>query len=193
MREQDGRDNRLRKLMVAAQAGDRSAYSALLNEAASLLRALVRRRYGYLGREDVEDVVQEILLSVHSVRSTYDAARPFLPWLMAIAHNRSVDAIRRLSRRSTRETTVAEYPETSDPVETNLAGGGYGDPEVLRLAVAALPESQRKAIELVKLREMSLKEAASESGMSVGAIKIAVHRATRSLRLTLGGRNVRED
>jgi RNA polymerase sigma factor (sigma-70 family) len=186
-------DVRWRELMVASQGGDRTAYATLLTEVAPLVRAAVRRRYPYVGREDAEDIVQDILMAVHSVRQTYDPARPFLPWLMAIAHNRSVDALRRTIRKSGREVSVAEYPETSDPSETNLPGEGYGDPEALRVAVAELPEGQRKAIEMLKFRELSLKEASAESGMSVGALKVAVHRATRSLRLVLTGRSGRGD
>lgn len=182
-------DGRWRGLMVAAQGGDRAAYATLLSEIAPLVRAAVRRRYPYVGREDAEDIVQDVLLAVHSVRHTYDPSRPFLPWLMAIAHNRAVDALRRTIRKSDREVAVAEYPETFDPAESNLSTEAYGDPEALRLAVAELPEGQRKAIEMLRFRELSLKEAAAESGMSAGALKVAVHRATRSLRLILTGRS----
>lgn len=187
------KDERWCTLMVAAQGGDRTAYATLLTEIAPLVRAALRHRYPYLGREDAEDIVQDILLAVDSVRQTYDPERPFLPWLMAIAHNRAVDALRRSIRKSGREVAVAEYPETFDPAESNLSTEAYGDPEALRLAVAELPEGQRRAIEMLRFRELSLKEAAAESGMSVGALKVAVHRATRSLRLILSGRNGRED
>ena len=193
MNEQSRPDARLRCLMVAAQGGDRESYCALLREIAPLVRQALRRRYGFLSTADAEDVVQDVLLSVHAVRATYDGARPFLPWLMAIAHNRAVDAVRRYARRSAREVAVAEYPETFDVAETNISDDGYGDPEALRLAVAELPKGQRVAIEMLKFREMSLKEAASRSGMSVGALKVAVHRATRTLRIALTDRGNRGD
>jgi RNA polymerase sigma-70 factor (ECF subfamily) len=48
-----------------------------------------------------------------------------------------------------------------------------------------LPPSQKTAIELVKLKEMSLKEASAVSGMSVPALKVATHRAIKSLRTAL--------
>ena len=143
----------------------------------------------FLSRDDIEDIVQDVLLSVHAVRATYDGQRAFLPWLMAIAHNRTVDSVRRYARRAEREVTVAEYPETFDAAETNTVDESYGDPEALRLAVAGLPKGQRVAIEMVKFREMSLKEAAVASGMSVGALKVAVHRATQALRVALAGRD----
>ncbi len=186
-------DGRWRDLMVASQNGDRVAYVTLLGEVAPLIRASVRRRFRHLGREDAEDIVQDVLLAVHSVRHTYDPARPFLPWLMAIAHNRAVDSLRRIVRKSGREVAVAEYPETFDPAESNRWADTYGDPEALRIAMAELPEGQRKAVEMLKFRELSLKEAAAESGMSVGALKVAVHRATRSLRLILTGGGRRGD
>ena len=172
-------------LMRAAQGGDRSAYRALLGEAAPLIRRVVRSRRPFLSADDTEDVVQDVLLSLHAVRATYDGRRPFVPWLIAITRNRMADAARRHARRASREVAVEEYPETSEAVATNTVSETYGDPEALRQAVAELPKGQRVAVELLKLREMSLKEAAETSGMTVGALKVASHRATRALRLAL--------
>lgn len=67
----------------------------------------------------------------------------------------------------------------------NVEAKGYRDPEELRIAIRGLPDGQRKAIEMLKLREMSLKEAAAASGTSVGALKVSVHRAVAALRKTL--------
>jgi RNA polymerase sigma-70 factor (ECF subfamily) len=171
--------------MQAAQDGDRAAYAELLGALVPLLRRVLGRQRPYLSADDVEDLVQDILLAVHGARATYDAARPFLPWLMAIAHNRAVDAVRRHSRRSAREVAVDEYPETFEVAETNYAEDAYGDPVALRQAIDGLPEGQRRAIELLKLHEMSLKEASAVSGMSIGSLKVATHRATRSLRFAI--------
>ncbi|MFX8891469.1 sigma factor-like helix-turn-helix DNA-binding protein, partial [Acinetobacter baumannii] len=52
-----------------------------------------------------------------------------------------------------------------------------------------LPPMQRKAVQLLKLKEMSLKEASTESGMSIAALKVNVHRAVKSLRKILGDRS----
>jgi len=171
--------------MHAAREGDKSAYRALLSELAPIVRRVVKRRGGLLSGDDVEDVVQDVLLSVHAARATYDCRRPFIPWLLAIVRNRFADAARRHGRRSARELSVAEYPETFDAAEANTIDDAYGDADALRQAVAKLPEGQRVAIELLKLNEMSLKEASAKSGMSVGALKVASHRATRALRTAL--------
>ena len=61
----------------------------------------------------------------------------------------------------------------------------YDAVDALQKAIRNLPAAQRSAIELLKLREMSLREAAATSGMSVSALKASVHRAVRTLRVSL--------
>jgi RNA polymerase sigma-70 factor, ECF subfamily len=55
----------------------------------------------------------------------------------------------------------------------------------LHEAIENLPPDQRQAIKLLKLKEMSLKEAARASGRSVAALKVATHRAVGNLRKLL--------
>lgn len=183
--DQSTEADHLGSLMRAAQDGDSASYLRLLTEIAPVLRRAVRRQAPFLQSSDVEDLVQDILLSLHSVRATYDPARPFLPWLFAITRNRVVDGQRRQMRRAANETLVEEYPETFSDDRTNGLDESYGDPEALRHAIGNLPQGQRHAIEMLKLRELSLKEAAAESGMSVAALKVAVHRGMSNLRKAL--------
>ncbi|MGH8502936.1 MAG: sigma-70 family RNA polymerase sigma factor [Gammaproteobacteria bacterium] len=181
----DDADSRLRQLMRAAQEGDRASYDHLLRQIAPIIRAVVRRQRNFLATEDVEDLVQEALLSVHAVRATYDPDRPFMPWLMAIVRNRVADAGRRYALSRAVEQAAVDFYETFRPMETNINEEGYGDPERLQHAIGKLPDGQRRAIELLKLRGLSLKEASRETGMSVVALKVAVHRATKTLRTAL--------
>jgi len=172
--------------MRAAQTGDARAYEKLLKEITPRLHAIVRRQRQFLPAEDIEDIVQDVLISMHSVRATYDPARPFMPWLAAITRNRLADAARRYSRQKAHELNVEEYPVTFSDEGTNVDSEPYRDPEALRVAVEELPPGQREAVEMLKLQEMSLKEAAAVSGASVGALKVSVHRAMSALRKTLG-------
>ncbi len=178
-------DLRLAALMQAAQDGDRVAYARLLQELVPLLQRLVRRRLGFLQPTDREDLVQDILMSLHAARATYDPRRPFTPWLMSIARHRMVDRARRRARLWVNEVLVDEFVESISNEVSDLAGSQYGDPELVQQAVKGLPAGQRTAIELLKLRELSLKEAADVSGMSVSALKVATHRAIKSLRGSL--------
>jgi RNA polymerase sigma factor (sigma-70 family) len=180
-------DRQLSSLMGKAQDGDQSAYASLLREVLPILKRVVQARLGFLPVMDREDLVQDILMSLHAARATYDPARPFKPWLMTIAHNRMVDQARRNSRRKANEVAVDEYPTDVADADAGAAADRYGDPEELRRAIRVLPKGQRSAIELLKLREMSLKEAAKASGTSIGALKVSVHRAIKTLRASLQG------
>lgn len=171
--------------MAAAQDGDRAAYERLLRDIVPFLKALVTPQHRAPDR--AEEVVQEILLTIHRVRHTYDPARPIRPWLAAIARRRSIDALRRRGRSAAREIhDETAYETFADPranrlLEVSAAREGLSE------AIEALSPPQREAIELLKLRELSLAEAASLSGRSVAALKVNVHRALKALRQRLQG------
>jgi DNA-directed RNA polymerase specialized sigma24 family protein len=101
LRETDGCELDWSILMARAQGGDRLAYHRLLREIAPVLRSLARRRYG--SPNEIEDAVQDVLLTVHAIRRTYDPTRPFGPWLTTIANRRFVDRLRRQGRKQARE------------------------------------------------------------------------------------------
>jgi RNA polymerase sigma-70 factor (ECF subfamily) len=188
MREPDGQVETLADLMRAAQQGDGGAYRELLRAITPRIRQVVHRQRGFAGTAEVEDLVQDVLLSVHAVRATYDPSRPFGPWLTAIVRNRLVDGARRYGRIARREVIVDDIDVTFFAVETNEQAVEEDDAAALQEAVRALPEQQRQAIELLKLKELSLKEAAQVSGTSIGALKTATHRAMATLRLALAKR-----
>jgi RNA polymerase sigma-70 factor (ECF subfamily) len=172
-------------LMARAQNGDRSAYAALLKELAPYIRSISRRYFS--AEEDVEDSLQDILLTVHGIRHTYDPCRPFGPWILAIARRRFADRLRRRCRIRDREIPLTAHLETL--AAPDCIGHAVDlDRAVLHGAIRALPLAQRRAVELLRLRELSLKEASAESGVKQGALKVALHRAIRSLRQALAMR-----
>ena len=180
----DARDVRWREQMCAAQDGDKSAYGALLAEILPILRAVVRRKWG--SPQDADDIVQEILLSLHSVRHTYDPGRPFLPWLLTIAYRRIADAARRSASRSSHEATVDQMPETFSSYETKRSDEDRRDNHAaIQQSMANLTSAQREAIELTKVKGLSLKEASTVTGRSVASLKVNIHRAIKTLRRSL--------
>lgn len=81
-------DSHLVSLMAAAQLGDQASYTRLLLEITPLLRRVARQGWPTGSTADIEDVVQDTLLTLHVIRHTYDPARPVMPWLMAILRRR---------------------------------------------------------------------------------------------------------
>jgi RNA polymerase sigma-70 factor (ECF subfamily) len=137
--------------------------------------------------QDVEDSVQDILLTVHAIRHTYDPTRPFKPWLVAIARRRIIDRLRAQGRRRSRETFLSPEHETFAAPEANLYEA-EPDARALREAVAQLPDAQRRAVTMLKIEEKSLKEVSAATGMSIVALKVATHRAIKNLRKVLDGK-----
>lgn len=169
--------------LAAAQGGDTRAYDRLLRDCLPLLRAIARRRIA--DAAEAEDAVQDTLLTIHRMLATYDPARPARPWIAAIAERRCIDRLRRRGRTSGRENPIDDHAETlAAPV--GVTGEDRVANRQLREAVAELPESQRTALRLAKLEDLPLAEASARSGLSVGALKVATHRALKTLRRKLG-------
>lgn len=177
--ERDERAERWRSWMRAAQEGDAALYQRLLTELLPYIRNVVRGRVG--DDTAVEDVVQEVLMRIHTARHTYRAERPLLPWVRTIARNASVDQARRRARERKRqgETEPDALPAAALPVEGPISRG-------LVRALDRLPASQREAVTLLKLEGMSVQEAAQKAGVTPGAMKLRAHRGYRALRDLLG-------
>ncbi|GEP03171.1 DNA-directed RNA polymerase sigma-70 factor [Methylobacterium oxalidis] len=174
--------------MRAAQDGDAAAYRRVLRACVPVI-AGVACGQGVRGAA-VDDVVQEALLTIHRARATYDPARPFLPWLRAIAQRRAVDALRRQSRRpqEVHDPASLDGQEDAGPAPGQaLEEGQEARLREARLAraVASLPAGQRQAVEHLALHERSLAEASALTGRSKGALKVNLHRALKSLRAAL--------
>ncbi len=173
-------------LMARAQDGDAVAYRRLLEEIAPYLRSLAAK--WFRSADEIEDAMQDALLTIHAIRHTYDPARPFGPWLAAVAKRRFIDRIRRSGRRSARETPLTAEHETFPATPANSVSEMV-ERHALGWALSRLPAGQRQAIELLKLKEMSLKEAAATTGLSVAALKVATHRGLKALRKLLASRD----
>jgi RNA polymerase sigma factor (sigma-70 family) len=179
-------DDTWRTLMQAAQAGDRLSYEQLLHDIVPFVRKLARRHCRQ--PQDLEEAVQETLLTVHRVRHTYDPRRPFSPWLAAISQRRTIDILRRRQRISHYESLDMQAVETFAAPATNPEVEGASSAAEVQELLMQLPARQREALETLKLRELSLSEASRASGQSVGALKVNTHRALKALRALMQGR-----
>ncbi len=174
-------DQRRAAWMAAAQAGDRRAYEKLLGDSVSLIRAVARRQG--VAFDQLDDVVQETLMTVHRVRHTYDPTRSYDAWLSAIASRRAIDALRSHGRRNSRvlhdDHALDNHPQADD---ASAASESTQRAQRLREAIAKLPPGQREAIEQLGLHERSLSEASALTGRNTGALKVNLHRALKALR-----------
>jgi RNA polymerase sigma-70 factor, ECF subfamily len=165
--------------MASYQQGDANAAGLLVDSLSPqffrFFLAQVRNR----GLAD--DLLQDFWLRIHSARQTYRAGEPLLPWMYAIARRVRIDQYRRNRNRSGREMQVERLPDVPAPESTEA---GHVDFETL---LAALPESQREVLVMLKVSGLSVEEVARATGSSAGSVKQKAHRAYEKLRTLLGG------
>ena len=161
-----------------AQGGDKTAYNQLLREIAPYIKNYILRSLA--NPEWADDIVQEVLISVHKSLNTYSPDRPFKPWLMAIINFRRTDYLRKhYNSRQNMQTTLDDYDFQKMHVTNPEHAGEYKDVEA---ALQSLPENQRKVFEMIKIQGYSAKEVANEMGMSVSAVKVSAHRTMNKLK-----------
>jgi RNA polymerase sigma-70 factor, ECF subfamily len=125
---------------------------------------------------DGEDVVQETLFEAYRNLDKFDDARPLKPWLFRIAHNRSIDFLRKCGVRIEAET-AAQVPDAVEPRDPAVLGVGRA---VERL-VSSLPPKERACVLLKDVFDYSLEEIAELVGSTVGGVKAALNRGRTKL------------
>ena len=169
-------------LMRLALAGDRRAYADLLQATARFLRPFLARR---LNQSDaVEDLLQEILLSIHKARHTYDGKRPYKPWALAIAKFRLLDHLRTHYADHLRQ--AVELSEVENILSGHVTESAITY-ESIKGEIDKLPEKQAAILQMIHQEGYTAKEVAEKIGMNESAVKVAAHRAYKILKKKLGG------
>jgi RNA polymerase sigma-70 factor (ECF subfamily) len=171
------REERWHGLFCRAIGGDGAAYAAFLGEAGTVVRAIVRARGG--PEADEEDIVQEVLLAIHTKRHTWRMSDPVSPWIFAIARYKTADAWR---RRGIAATPIAD-------VEEMLADETVQDVTAARDLALLLDGIDARSADIVRsvgLAGQSAAEVGARLGMAEGAVRVAYHRAMTRLKTRVG-------
>ena len=151
--------------MAAAQKGDGARYRHLLGEIRPWLRRYFATR---LPAAMVDDAVQDTLIALHEKRNSYDSARPFGPWLIAIARYKWIDRLRALRKSATQPI--------SEDIAIEDHGAAVQGATTLEKLLGDLKPAQAEVIRLVKMHGFSIEEASSRTGQSVSLVKVNIHR-----------------
>lgn len=173
-------DDQLKDWMVRGLDGDAVAQNRLLSALAPMLRSFFARRLAGAG-DDVEDLVQETLIAIHTRRATYDRTRPFAPWAYAVARYKLIDHFRR--RRQT--VPFDELEAVLIAEDGHEAASARLDLEAL---LGGLSAKQADAIRHTRIEGLSVAEAASAQGIGESDVKISVHRGLKALAARLKGK-----
>ena len=172
-------EEQLKAWMTRGLDGDAVAHEALLRALVPLLGAFYRRRLRG-AQDEVEDLVQETLISVHTRRATYDRERPFTAWLYAIARHRMIDHFRR--RR-----IAVPIEDVEAILVTEGFEGAVGARMDVNTLLATLSPKQARAIRDTHVEGLSVAEAAAGAGIGDSDIKVSVHRGIKALAARIRG------
>ena len=143
-------------------------------------------------RQEAEEVLQVAYEKVLDGSARFDGRSAFRTWLFAVVRRTAQERRRRhfvralaLRRFWTRR---ADPPALATPEE---AAHGREERAAVRAALSSLPRRQREIVSLVFFDELSVDDAASVMGVSVGSARTHYHRAKASLRRALRGRGER--
>ncbi len=177
LRADSASDDPWSTMMKAAMAGDEGVYRRLLEEIGRSVRPMARAAFARarLGDADVEDAVQETLLAIHLKRHTWDPSQRLGPWANAIARHKIIDAMRRRGAR--RAEPIEDFQEF-------LAAPEEEDPHALSDAkrlMETLNPRQRDIVQSISLDGQSIAATARRLDMTEVAVRVALHRALKSL------------
>ncbi|HXX13292.1 MAG TPA: sigma-70 family RNA polymerase sigma factor [Candidatus Eremiobacteraceae bacterium] len=175
-------------LLLRAQTGDPEALNVLFE---SCRRNLYCRALQILARpQDAEDAVQEAMLAAFTRLHQFQGRADFLTWATRIVINAALQHIRR-----TRTKPTVAWDQVDRGCDGALFSESLKDPqpspeehlqrvehrEMLQGALSNLPFESRRAIQLCKFADCSLKEAANSLGLPVSTVKVRLHRGKRAL------------
>lgn len=176
-------------IMERLAKGQDSAYAELYKKAAPRVHAFLLRLSG--DRALADDLVQDTFIRIGAARGAFEEGAPAWPWIVAIARNTFLDAMRRTKvRRDASAQTKAE--QSAEPLVAS--GETQGDEAlaaremltIVQQTLDAMPDLSREAFILVRFEGLSMSEAAAVLGTTEAAVKIRAFRAYAQLRRALG-------
>ena len=174
------------ELLHAIARGDEGALARLYDAYRVILFGLLVRILN--SREEAEDILQEVFLQVWRRAGDFDEkrGRPFT-WLVTLTRSRAIDRLRLLAARR-RLAAAAEQDQPEEASDAFSDTVKSGQREIVRQALAELPEEQRQTLMLAYFEGLTQSEIASKLGAPLGTVKTRMRSGMIKLRALLGTR-----
>jgi len=163
-------------LVFAIRSSDQTAMAVLYDRYSSIVYSVALRVLGDTAA--AEDILQDVFMQLWRNPGAFDASRGNLgAWLAVITRNRSIDALRKRRPESDFENVVLSVePDLATEADRSRAAGK------VRAALAAMPDNQRKALELAYFEGLTHTEIAAKTGEPLGTIKTRIRAGLLTLR-----------
>lgn len=176
-------------LALALQAGEEAAFDEIVSRFQGRVFAVAYRVLG--NREDALDASQEVFLKVYRKIGSWKPTGGFLPWILRMTTNYSIDQLRKKKRypeQSLEEAFVPTSEGASVEPGAMLTDTAVRAREIdsrIRAALPSLSPSQRDVFILRNYEGLQLAEIAESMGCTVGSVKVHLFRALKKLQVEL--------
>jgi RNA polymerase sigma-70 factor (ECF subfamily) len=174
------------ELALALKGGDQQAFDEIVRRHQGRVYAVAYRMMG--NREDALDVSQEALLKAYQKIGSWQPTGGFLPWLLRLTSNQSIDHLRKKKRQRHERLDEAFIPDTEgaavEPttVQTEEEVRAREIDERVQGALHVLSPTQKTVFILRHYQGLQLSEIADELGCTVGSVKVHLFRSLKKLR-----------
>jgi RNA polymerase sigma-70 factor (ECF subfamily) len=172
------------ELLHAIARGDESALANLYDRYNSILLGLLLRILH--SRAEAEDVLQEVFIQIWQRAANFDEARGrAFTWMVTLARSRAIDRLRSLqSRQRADDTALRDAPETIGDASDDAYHAEQR--EIVRSALAEIPEEQSRALLLAYFEGLTQSEIAVRLDQPLGTVKTRMRSGMSKLRDLLG-------
>ena len=135
-----------------------------------------------------EEVTQDVFMSVWRRGASYTSKKgKFTTWMFSIAHNRTIDELRKRRRDRSRENDDIEdhYDLKSSDISPADAAVAQSEYAKVKAAMDKLPEEQKSMVELSYFKGLTQTEIATKTGQPLGTVKTRMRLALKKLRVAL--------
>ncbi len=172
------------QLLEAITKGDEQALAALYDRYASILFGLLLRILH--DRAEAEDVLQEVFLRVWQRAADFDDMRGrVFTWLVTIARSRAIDRLRAVQSRARVAEEAAHENVSTNTTNAMTDAIAAEQREVVKQALAEIPEEQRRALVLAYFEGLTQSEIAARTGEPLGTVKTRTRAGLTRLRAIL--------
>ena len=126
-----------------------------------------------------EELTNEVFLDVWLHAKSYEGRSSVMTWLLTLAHNRTVSALRKRRDEAWNEDEAKQIPDDVDSQEVAVQKADKG--KLLRQCLEALPSDQREIMDLVYYHEKSVEEVAEIVGIPENTVKTRLFYARKKL------------
>lgn len=169
--------NEIDEIIARCLAGDQVAWGLIVDRHR---RKVFNLAYKFVGRHDeAEDLTQDIFVKIFKALHTFDRRANFQTWLISISRNLCIDHYRSVRKE---RATMARDVDASELMPASKERGPLAQLEqanlkdIIRRAMAELPDALRVAVTLRDLQEFSYQEIADQLHLPEGTVKSRINR-----------------